>query len=87
MFLVALCLGSIAIVGLLLQSLVALVDLATVLSFLTAPLLAWLNHRVILAEEMPAGQRPGQAMVGYSWAGIVFSTVFALYFLWVRWGV
>ncbi|MGH7826367.1 MAG: NRAMP family divalent metal transporter [Candidatus Binatia bacterium] len=86
MALVVLGLGSIGIVGLRLGSLVALVDLATVLSFLTAPLLAWLNHRVVLAKEMPEEHRPGLAMAAYSWAGIIFSTAFALYFLWVRWG-
>jgi Mn2+/Fe2+ NRAMP family transporter len=85
--LIVLGLGSIGIVGFLLRSLVALVDLATVISFLTAPFLAWLNHRVILAEEMPAEHRPGLAMVAYSWACILFSTGCALYFLWVRWGV
>jgi Mn2+/Fe2+ NRAMP family transporter len=84
--LVVLGLGSIAIVGFLLRSLVALVDLATVLSFLTAPFLAWLNHKVILAEEMPEAQRPGTVMVAYSWAGIIFSTVLACYFLSVRFG-
>lgn len=84
--LVVLALGSIGIVGFLLSSMVALVDLATVLSFLTAPLLAWLNHRVILAEEMPAAHRPGPALVAYSWTGIIFSTAFALYFFWWRWG-
>lgn len=86
MSLVVLGLGSIGIVGYLLRSLLALVDLATVLSFLTAPLLAWLNHQVILAGEMPEEHRPGLAMVVYSWTGIIFSTAFALYFLWVRWG-
>ena len=86
MSLVVLGLGSIGIVGFLLRSLLALVDLATVLSFLTAPLLAWLNHQVILAGEMPEEHRPGLAMVVYSWTGIIFSTAFALYFLWVRWG-
>jgi Mn2+/Fe2+ NRAMP family transporter len=84
--LVVLGLGSIGIVGFLLGSMVALVDLATVLSFLTAPLLAWLNHRVILAKEMPEEHRPRLAMVAYSWTGIIFSTAFALYFLRVRWG-
>lgn len=84
--LVVLGLGSMGIVGFLLRSMVAMVDLATVLSFLTAPFLAWLNHRVILAEEMPEEHRPGLPMVAYSWAGIIFSTAFALYFLWVRWG-
>jgi Mn2+/Fe2+ NRAMP family transporter len=85
--LVVLGLGSLGIVGFMLRSLVALVDLATILSFLTAPLLAWLNHRVILAKEMPREHRPGLAMIAYSGAGIIFSTAFALYFLWVRWGV
>jgi Mn2+/Fe2+ NRAMP family transporter len=84
--LVVLGLGSIGIVEFLLGSLVALVDLATVLSFLTAPFLAWLNHQVILAKEISEEHRPGRAMVAYSWAGIIFSTAFALYFLWVRWG-
>jgi Mn2+/Fe2+ NRAMP family transporter len=83
--LVVLGLGSIGIVWFLLRSLVALVDLATVLSFLTAPFLAWLNHQVILAKEMPKAHRPGLPMVIYSWMGIIFSTAFALYFLWVRW--
>ena len=84
MALVVLGLGSIGIVEFLLRSLVALVDLATVLSFLTAPLLAWLNHQVILAKEVPEEYRPGPAMVAYSWAGIIFCTAFAVYFLWVR---
>ena len=82
--LAVLAVGSIGIVGFLLRSLTSLVDLATILSFLTAPMLAWLNHRVILSNAMPSEHRPGKGMVAYSWAGIVFSTVFAVYFLWVR---
>jgi Mn2+/Fe2+ NRAMP family transporter len=61
-----------------------LVDLATTLSFLSAPGLAWLNHRAMLGAEVPAEHRPGRRMWAYSWAGIVFSTAFALYFLYVR---
>ena len=82
--LVVLAIGSIGIVGFLLKSLISLVDLATILSFLTAPVLAWLNHRAILGKEMPEEHRPGRGMIAYSWAGIVFSGLFALYFLWVR---
>jgi Mn2+/Fe2+ NRAMP family transporter len=84
--LAVLCAGSIAIVAFLLKSLVSLVDLATTLSFLTAPFLAWLNHRVISAEEVPVEARPGPAMVAYSWSCIVFSAAFALYFGWISWG-
>lgn len=85
MALVGLGAGSIGIIAFLFRSLVALVDLATMLSFLTAPLLAWLNHRVMLAGEVPPPHRPGLPMILYSWTGIIFSTAFALYFLWVRW--
>lgn len=85
--LIVLGLGSIGIVAFLLSSLVSLVDLATTLSFLTAPMLAWLNHRAIQGEEVPPEGRPGSAMIAYSWAGIVFSIIFAVYFLWIRWGM
>jgi Mn2+/Fe2+ NRAMP family transporter len=58
-----------------------LVDLATRLSFLTAPALAWLNHRAMLGEEVPPEARPGPRMIAFSWAGIVFCTLFAVYYL------
>ncbi|MHC4473831.1 MAG: NRAMP family divalent metal transporter [Planctomycetota bacterium] len=82
--LVVLGIGSLAIIGLAAGSLKGLIDLATTLSFLTAPALAWLNHRAILGSEVPVEHRPGPRMVVYSWAGILFSAVFALYFLYVR---
>lgn len=63
-----------------------LVDLATRLSFLTAPALAWLNHRAMLGEEVPPEARPGPGMVAFSWAGIVFCALFALYYLYTLLG-
>jgi Mn2+/Fe2+ NRAMP family transporter len=59
----------------------SLIDLATTLSFLVAPALAFLNHRAMVGEEVPAEHRPGPKMVIYSWLGIIFSLAFALYFL------
>mgnify|MGYP001554599055 CR=1 FL=1 len=82
--LVVLGIGTIGIASFLHTSLKGLVDVATVLSFLTAPVLAWLNHRAILGAEVPPEHRPGGRMVVWSWAGIVFSLVFALWFLRVR---
>lgn len=55
-----------------------MIDLATTLSFLTAPVLAWLNYRLVTAEHVPLDCRPGTAMRWPSRAGIVFLTVFAL---------
>ena len=54
------------------------------LSFLTAPALAWLNHRSILGAEVAPEHRPGRAMVAYSWLGILFSLAFALWFAYVK---
>jgi Mn2+/Fe2+ NRAMP family transporter len=85
--LLILSVGSVGLVIFLLRSLVSLVDLATTLSFLTAPMLAWLNHRAILGAEVAKEHQPGNAMIVYSWAGILFTTVFAAYYLWIRWGI
>jgi Mn2+/Fe2+ NRAMP family transporter len=82
--LLVLALGVTAIALLLLTTLTALVDLATVLSFLTAPALAFLNHRSMLGPEVPDAARPGKGMIAFSWAGIVFSLGFALFYGWVR---
>ena len=62
-----------------------LVDVATVLAFLTAPLVATLNFRVVSADHVPVAHRPGPAMSALSWAGIVFLAGFGLFWIWVRW--
>jgi len=61
----------------------ALVDLATSLSFLSAPLLAWLNHRAMMGSEVPQEARLSPRMIAYSWAGIILSGLFAAYYLYV----
>lgn len=81
-----LCAGALAILVWGMSSFTALVDLATTLSFLTAPLLAFFNHRAIHAPEVPRDQQPGSAMTTFSWASITLQTAFALYFLWFKFG-
>lgn len=67
-------------------SFLSLVDIATALSFLTAPILAVLNHRAVLGEEVQAEDRPSRGMVLYSWAGIIFLSGFCLAFFVLRFG-
>ena len=55
-----------------------MIDLATTLSFLTAPVLAWLNFSLVMSDQVPPAARPGPAMRGLSWAGLVFLSGFAL---------
>jgi Mn2+/Fe2+ NRAMP family transporter len=81
-----LCAGALAILLWGMSSFTALVDLATTLSFLTAPMLAFFNHRAVHAPEVPRDQQPGPGMTAFSWVSIVLQAAFALYFLWFKFG-
>lgn len=78
-----LAVGSISVLALFLTSLKDFVDFATTLSFLTAPALAMLNHRVIHAPEVGAAFRPSSGLRGFSRACIAFHTIFAFVYLYV----
>ncbi|MGF1510991.1 MAG: NRAMP family divalent metal transporter [Myxococcota bacterium] len=82
---IVLSLGALGLIASLLQSLADLVDVATVLSFLTAPILSWLNHRCMTASWVPASVRPGRWLSGYSVTCIGLQSVFAAVYLWLRW--
>ncbi len=80
------CLGALAILVWGMASFTALVDLATTLSFLTAPVLSFFNHRAIHAPQVPVHLRPSAAMTTWSAAAIVFQAAFAAFFLWQKFG-
>jgi Mn2+/Fe2+ NRAMP family transporter len=62
----------------------AMVDLATTLSFLTTPVLAYISYRVIMLPNMPVENKPQAPMRALSWAGIIFWSGFAALFLAVK---
>lgn len=61
-----------------------IIDLATSLSFLTAPALAFINYRLLFSEHTPQEARPPFWLKGLSWLGILFLTAFALLFFYWR---
>jgi len=64
----------------------AMVDLATTLSFLTAPLLAIINYLVV-TRHLPPGERPGRGLRWLSKGSIAFLGVFGVsYALWALGG-
>lgn len=63
-----------------------MVTLATVLSFLTAPVLAYMNYRVVTSKEIESQFQPGSILRVFSWIGIIGLSSFALFFLVVRFG-
>ncbi|TVQ71626.1 MAG: divalent metal cation transporter, partial [Chromatiaceae bacterium] len=61
------------------------VDLATTISFLSAPVLAWLTLRVVTDEHMPPAARPGPVLLGLAWVGLIFLISFSL--VWAGWRI
>lgn len=64
----------------------SLIDLATTLSFLTAPVLAILNHRAVHGEEVPVEARPSHLMRKWSLVSIAVMVVLAIGYLQLRFG-
>lgn len=60
-----------------------LVALATFVSFVIAPLLGWMNLKTVLGKDMPEKHRPKRGLQGLTYLGIVFLSIFALYYCWV----
>ena len=58
-----------------------LVQIATVLSFITAPLYAFLNYRLVISKEMPIEHQPKKPLRILSILGILFLTGFTLFYL------
>ena len=69
--LVILGIATVLVLGLFVGTLTALVDFATIVSFLTAPLLGYLNLRAVRAPEVAPQYRPTTRMVALSWVGLI----------------
>ncbi len=78
---VAFCAGAVTILMFFLRSFKTLIDIATTLSFLTTPVLAFLIHRSIMSADVPAEARPGRAFWGFSVFCIGVLTTFAVGYL------
>jgi len=73
--------GALMVIAYAAKSMEVMVTLATTLSFLTAPLLAWLNYRVVSDSHMPLEARPGLLLKILSWTGIFFFAAFSVVYL------
>lgn len=58
-----------------------LVDLATTLSFVIAPVIAIINYKVITSAQIPEAYKPGKKLILLAKTGIVFLTVFAVIYV------
>jgi len=64
--------GAALVVLFLVENLVQLLTFAAVVSFLTSPVLAYINYRVMNGPNVPPEQRPGLLLKVLSWLGLIF---------------
>jgi Mn2+/Fe2+ NRAMP family transporter len=76
---------ALVIIAFLMRTMTSLIDVVTVLAFLAAPVIAWLNFRAVRGEAVPAEHRPGRRLSILSWVGLVYLGGFGLVWAWVRW--
>ncbi len=73
--------GGLAIIAFFADNLKGLIDLATTLSFLSAPVWGIMNYRVVMHPSVPKQARPPLWLRRLTWFGITFLTVFGLLYL------
>ena len=76
-------LGGSMILILFLKSFTGFIDFATSVSFLSAPFLAYFNHRAMYSTEVSAELHPGSAMRAWSIIGIILLGVCAGAYVWL----
>ncbi|RLD49636.1 MAG: divalent metal cation transporter [Bacteroidetes bacterium] len=75
--------GALILIAYLKNSMRFMVDLATTLSFVTAPLIAFLNYKVVTDKHMPESGRPKLWLRVYAFIGMVFLGGFmVVYIIW-----
>ncbi len=63
------------------QSMGQILKYATILGFLTAPIIAFLNIRAMTSDRIPVEFRPSGGLVGLAYIGLLASVLFAFYYL------
>ena len=81
LWLLILSIGTIAIFLFLLSEMGKLVQIATVLSFITAPLYAFLNYRLVVSKQMPDNFHPNKELRILSIIGLLFLSGFTIFYL------
>ena len=75
------CSGALMLLMLFASSFRAFVDFATSIAFVTAPLIAFLNHRAMFSVALPPAHRPGKIMETWSWLGILSMGLFGVSYI------
>jgi Mn2+/Fe2+ NRAMP family transporter len=83
-WLVVVMAGTSALLLFFIDNMRTMVDLATSISFVVAPVLALLNTMVILDKKVPSAFSPPLWLKLHAFMGLAFLTAFSGYFIWLR---
>ncbi len=72
---------SLMIIAMFVSGLKTMMDFATIVAFLAAPVFAIINYRVVTAPFMPEEHRPKTWLRILSWAGIIFLISFSVIYI------
>jgi Mn2+/Fe2+ NRAMP family transporter len=60
-----------------------LVAMATFVSFVTAPIIGYMNLKNVMSHEIPELDRPNRNLQILTYLGIIFLTLFSIYYCWM----
>ena len=80
-WIIILAVGTSLIFIFLLSEMGKLVQIATVLSFITAPIYAFLNYKLVNSDQVPKNLQPSKKLKFLSNLGLIFLTGFTLFYL------
>ncbi|MCD6180141.1 MAG: Nramp family divalent metal transporter [Bacteroidales bacterium] len=63
------------------QSMRFIIDMATTISFVAAPVLAILNYKAVTHSHFPEDLKPKKWLLVYAWIGMVFLSLFSVFYL------
>jgi Mn2+/Fe2+ NRAMP family transporter len=83
-FMIVQIIGSILMLVLFMKSFKTFIDFATSVAFISAPVLAWFNHRAMFSKEIDPSLRPGKFIRAWSLLGIVIMFSVASYYVFTQ---
>jgi Mn2+/Fe2+ NRAMP family transporter len=81
LFFVVISIGSLLIIGFFIQKMKVLIDIATIIAFLTAPILAAVNFALVHSKHINSKHKPHIFLNILSILGLIFLTGFSVVFL------
>ena len=63
-------------------SMIKILEGATIVAFVTSPVIAFLNLRAIQSDAIQESHRPRPALIMLAYVGLTAMSAFSLYYLW-----